>query len=139
MCTIFIMHHFLNCIYSISSVQSLIHVRFFATPWITARQASLSTTNSRSSLKLMCIELAMPSSHLILCRSLFLLPPIPPSIEVFSNMLYIKMQNKIESMKVLSWISITCTVLCIYFQNNPHHDFELQIMKLIFKWFKSFS
>ena len=55
------------------------------TPWITARQASLSITNSRSLLKLMSIESVMPSSHLILCCPLFLLPPIPPSIRVFSN------------------------------------------------------
>ena len=68
-----------------SSVQSLSSVRFFATPWITAHQASLSITNSRSSLKLMSIELVMPSSHLILCHPLLLLPPIPPSIRVFSN------------------------------------------------------
>ena len=68
-----------------SSVQSLSHVRLFVTPWIAARQASLSITNSRSSLKLMSIELVMTSSHLILCRPLLLLPPIPPSIRVFSN------------------------------------------------------
>ena len=68
-----------------SSVQSLSHVRLFATPWITALQASLSITNSRSSIKLMSMESVMPSSHLILCRPLFLLPPIPPSIRVFSN------------------------------------------------------
>ena len=68
-----------------SSVQSLSCVWLFATPWITACQASLSITNSRSSLKLMCIELVIPSSHLILCRPLLLLPPIPPSIRVFSN------------------------------------------------------
>ena len=72
-------------IYIFSSVQSLSHVRLFATPWITARQASLSITNSRSSLKLTSIESVMPSSHLILCRPLFLLPPIPPSIRVFSS------------------------------------------------------
>ena len=70
---------------SISSVQSLSHVRLFATPWIAARQASLSITNSRSSLKLTSNESVMPSSHLILCRPLLLLPPIPPSIRVFSN------------------------------------------------------
>ena len=69
----------------ISSVQLLIHVRLFATPWIAARQASLSITNSRSLLKLMPIESVMPSSHLILYRPLLLLPPIPPSIRVFSN------------------------------------------------------
>ena len=68
-----------------SSVQSLSLVRLSATPWITARQASLSITNSRSSLKLMSIESVMPSSHLILCCPLFLLPPIPPRIRVFSN------------------------------------------------------
>ena len=54
-------------------------------PWIAARQASLSITNSRGSLKLTLIESVMPSSHLILCRALFLLPPIPPSLRVFSN------------------------------------------------------
>ena len=68
-----------------SSVQSLSHVRLFATPWTAARQTSLSITNSRSSLKLMCIKSVMPSSHLILCCPLLLLPPIPPSIRVFSN------------------------------------------------------
>ena len=68
-----------------SSVQSLSRVRFFATPWIAARQASLSITNSWSSLKLTSIKPVMPSSHLILCRPLLLLPPIPPSIRVFSN------------------------------------------------------
>ena len=68
-----------------SSVQSLSRVCLFATPWIAAHQASLSISNSQSSLKLMSIELMMPSSHLILCRPLLLLPPIPPSIRVFSN------------------------------------------------------
>ena len=69
----------------VSSFSSVAHVRLFATPWITARQASLSITNSWSSLKLMSIESVMPSSHLILCRPLLLLPLIPPSIRVFSN------------------------------------------------------
>ena len=68
-----------------SSVQLLSRVWLFAAPWIAAHQASLSITNSRSLLKLMSIELVMPSSHLILCHSLFLLPPIPPSIRVFPN------------------------------------------------------
>ena len=67
------------------SVQSLSRVRLFATPRITARQASLSITNSWSSLRLTSIESVMPSSHLILCRPLLLLPPIPPSIRDFSN------------------------------------------------------
>ena len=68
-----------------SSAQLLILIQLFETPWIAARQASLSITNSRSSLRLTSIESAMPSSYLILCRPLFLLPPIPPSIRVFSN------------------------------------------------------
>ena len=68
-----------------SSVQSLSRVRLFVTPWTAALQASLSITDSQSLLKLMSIELVMPSSHLILCRPLLLLPPIPPSIRVVSN------------------------------------------------------
>ena len=71
-------------IYIISSVQSL-SVQLFATPWITARQASLSITNSWSSLGVTSSKLVIPSSHLILCRPLFLLPRILPSIRVFSN------------------------------------------------------
>ena len=67
------------------SVQWLSRVRLFATPWIAACQASMSITNSQSSLKLMSIESVMPSSHLILCHPLPLGPPIPPSIRVFSN------------------------------------------------------
>ena len=68
-----------------SSVQSLSRVRLFATPWITARQASLSITNSQSSLRLTSIESVKPSNHLLLCRPLLLLPSIFPSIGVFSN------------------------------------------------------
>ena len=68
-----------------SSVQSLSRVRLFVIPWITARQASLSLTNSQSSPKPTSIRLVMPSSHLILFGPLLLLPPIPPSIRVFSN------------------------------------------------------
>ena len=76
-----------------SSVQSLSRVRLFVTPWIAARQASLSITNSRSLHKLMSIKSVMPSSHLILCCPLLLLPPIPPSIIIFSN----------ESTLCMSW------------------------------------
>ena len=68
-----------------SSVQSLSRVRLFATPWIAARQASLSITVSQSSLRLTSIESMMPSSHLILGRPLLLLPSVPPSIRVFSS------------------------------------------------------
>ena len=70
--------------FQFSSVQSLSHVRLFATPWIAVRQASLFITISQSSLRLRSIESLMPSSHLILGCPL-LLPPIPPSIRVFSN------------------------------------------------------
>ena len=73
-----------KCLKKLSD-QSLSCVRLFVTPWITARQASLSITNSRSSLRLTSIESVMPSSHLILYRPLLLLPPIPPSIRIFSK------------------------------------------------------
>ena len=89
--------HASKLISQFSSVQSLSHVRFFATPWITARQASLSITNSWSLLKLMPIESVMPSSHLILCHPLLLLLPIPPSIRVFSNESTLRM--RIEASK----------------------------------------
>ena len=72
-------------LHTLCSVQSLSRVPLFAPPWIAAHQASLSITNSRSLLKLMSLELVMPSSHLILCRPLLLLSPIPPDIRVFSN------------------------------------------------------
>ena len=78
-------HHLQVLSVQLSSVQLLSCVWLFATPWIAARHASLSATNSRSLLKLMPIESVMPSSHLILCRPLLFLPPIPPSIRVFSN------------------------------------------------------
>ena len=68
-----------------SSVQSISRVQLFVIPWFTARQTSLSITNFQSSLRLTSIESVMPSSHLILCYPLLLLPPIPPSIRVFSN------------------------------------------------------
>ena len=86
------MHHsfqffwpLLSLFLKFTSVQLLSHVQLFATPWIAARQASLSITNSQSSLRLMSIESVISSSHLILCRPLLLLPPIPPSIRVFCN------------------------------------------------------
>ena len=84
--SILLLHYFIsNSCIQFSSVQSLSRVQLFATPWIAACQASLSITNSQSSLKLTSIESVMPSSHLILCRPLLLLPSIPPSITVFPN------------------------------------------------------
>ena len=81
----YILHHINNSSHQFSSLQSLSRVQLFATPWITAHQASLSITNSQSSLKLMSIKSVMPSNHLILCRPLLLLPSIPPCIRDFSN------------------------------------------------------
>ena len=77
-----------------SSDQLLSRVRLFAIPWIAARQASLSITNSRNSPRLTSIKSVMPSSHLILCRPLLLLPPIPPSISTgFLYMPFIRLRN----------------------------------------------
>ena len=76
----------------LSLVQSLSHVRLFASPWISARQASLSITDSRSLLRLLSIESVMPSSHLILYHPLLLLLSIPPSIRVFSNESILRMR-----------------------------------------------
>ena len=94
-----------------SSVQLLSHVWLFATPWNAARQASLSITNSQISLKLMSIESVMPSSHLILCRLLLLLPLIPPSIRVFSN------ESTLCMRWPKYWSSPTASVLAINTQD----------------------
>ena len=95
---------------SVSSVQSLSHVWLFATPWITACQVSLSITISWNSLRLTSIESVMPSSHLILGRPLLLLPPIPPSIRVFS----------IESTLCIRWPK--CWSFC--FSINPSNEYS---------------
>ena len=89
--------------YLFSSVQLLSCVQLFATPWIAARRASLSITNSRSSPRLTSIESVMPSSHLILCRPLLFLPPVPPSIRVFSNE-----SNFILFHLYIQWFSAPC-------------------------------
>ena len=95
-----------------SSVQWLSCVRLFATPWIAARQASLSITNSWSSPRPTSIESVMPSSHLILCRPLLLLPPIPPSIRVFSN----------ESTLRMKWPKLEFQLQHHSLQRNPRAD-----------------
>ena len=87
------------------------HVWLFATPWIAARQASLSITNSRSSLRLTSIESMMPPSHLILCHPLLLLPPIPPSVFLGRFIpryfiLFVAMVNRIDSLIFLSDLSL---------------------------------
>ena len=94
--------------YIVSSVQSLSRVRLFVTLWIVVCQASPSITNSRSSLKLKSIELVMPSSHLILCRPLLFLPPISPSIRVFSN----------ESTLRMRWPKYWSFALASFFPKN---------------------
>ena len=107
-----------------SSVQSLTRVRLFVTPWITARQASLSitnSTNSRSLLKLMSIESMMPSSHLILCCPLFLLPPIPPRIRVFSN----------ELVLWITWTRIGVSTSASVLPKNTQGWFLLELTGLI--------
>ena len=84
-CCVYLVHPATKTITQFSSVQSLSHIQLFATPWTTAHQAYLSIPNSWSLLKLMSIELVMPSNHLILCRPLLLPPSIFPSIRVFPN------------------------------------------------------
>ena len=102
------------------SVQSLSRVRFFATPWFTARQASLSITNSQSLLQLMPIELVMPSNHLILCCPFLHLPSMFPSIRVFfkESVLRIRCQSIRVSasawvlpMNIQDWCPLGCTGL----------------------------
>ena len=84
---------FSSCLQSLPASESFPTSQLLATPWIAAHQASLSITSSRSSRKLTSIESVMPSSHLIFCCPLLLLPPIPPSIRVFSNESTIRMRG----------------------------------------------
>ena len=106
---------------SISSVQSLSHVRLFATPLITACQASLPITNSWNLPKLMSIESVMPSSHLILCHPLLLLPPIPPSNRVFSN----------ESTLRMRWPNYSSFILSISSSNEHLISFRMDWLDLL--------
>ena len=118
-----------------SSVQLLSHVLFFATPWTAAHEASLSITNSWSLLKLMSIELVMPSNYLILCCSLLFLPSILPSIRLFSNesVLHIRWPkywsfsfsnspsneySGLMSFRMESWISLPSKGLSRVFSNT---------------------
>ena len=97
----FIEEHY--CI-SFSSVQSLSRIQLFATPWITAHQASLSITNSQSSHKLMCIESVMPSSHLILCHPFLFLPPFLPASGSFPMSQLFTWDG--QTIGVLAWTSV---------------------------------
>ena len=118
------MHTYISIFLPISSVLSLSCVRSFATPWVTACQASLSITNSQSLLKPMSIELVMPCNHLILCHPLLLLPPIRPSIRVFSS----------ESTLHMRWpkywsfsFSISPSNDCMYLHDIHACDFTFDI------------
>ena len=118
--------------------QSLSCVRLFVTPWIIARQASLSTTNCPSSPRLTSIKSVMPSSHLILCHPVLLLPPIPPSIRVFSNESTLRMRwpkywslsfNIIPSKEIPGLISLQSKGLSRVFSNTTvqkHQFFSAQ-------------
>ena len=98
-------------VFKFHSVSSVAHrIQLFGAPWIAARQASLSIINSRSTLRLMCMESVIPSSHLILCRPLLLLPPIPPSIRVFS----------IESTLPMRWPKYWSSALASVLPMNTH-------------------
>ena len=122
-----------------SSVQSLSRVRLFATPWIPTCQPSLSITYSQSSLKLTSIKSVMPSSHLIFCRPLLLLPPIPPNIRVFSNESTLRMRwpkywsfrfSIIPSIQWNGWISLQSKGLSRVFSNTTvqkHQFFGAQL------------
>ena len=132
----------------IRSDQSLSRVRLLATPWIAARQASLSITNSRSSLRLTSIESMMPSSHLILCHPLLLLPPIPPSIRDFSNESTLCMRwpkywsfslsiipskeiPGLISFRWPGWISLQSKGLSRVFSNTSNLDYKNQSHNLV--------
>ena len=129
-----------------SSVQSLSHVWLFATPWTAARQASLSITNSQTLLKLMSIKSMMSHNHLILCRPLLLLPPIPPSIRVFSKestlhmrwpkywsfsfSIFLPMNTQHWSLGWTGWISLQSKGLSRLFSNTTvqkHQFFGTQL------------
>ena len=117
------MHYTVCPLNIIAVVQLLIHIQPFATPWTTARQASLSFTVSWSLFKLMSIVSVMPSNHLVFCRPLLLLPSIFPNIRVFSNELVlhirwpkywsflpVNIQDRF-SLGRTGWISLQCSLL----------------------------
>ena len=116
--------------FQFSSFQSLSHVQLFVTPWIAACQASLSITNPWSSLRLTSIESVMPSSHLILCRPLLLLPPIRPTIRVFSN------ESTLRMRWPKYWTFSLASVLPMNAQDWSAFSF---LQKLSYRFFVSFS
>ena len=135
-----------------SSVQSLSHVQLFATPWIAAHQASLSITNFRSLLKPVSVESVIPSSHLILCRPLLLLPPNPPSIRAFSNdstlrrrwakVLGVSASASVLPMNTQDWSPFRWTGCKIFSKYLCHFISPPVIYKnfrLFFFWFISFT
>ena len=116
---------FFSILMTFSSVQWLSHVRLFVTPWITACQASLSISKSQSSLRLMFIELVMPSSHLILCRPLLLLPPIPPSIRaLFLVSHYCQKLCFTWIQSSSNYWDLFCSLTCVLFWRMFHMHFK---------------
>ena len=115
--------------YQFSSVQSLSHIRLFATPWNAARQASLSIANSQRLLKLMSIKLVMLFNHLFLCRPLHLLPSIFPSIRVFSS----------ESVLCIRWPKYWSSASISVLPVNIQDWFPLGLTGLIFLQSKGLS
>ena len=115
--------------YGDCSVQSLSHVRLFATTWTAACQASLSITNSRNLLRLISIKLVIPSNHLILCRLLLLLPSVFPSIRVFSN----------ESLFASGGQSIGASISASVLPMNIQDWFPLELTGLISSQSKGLS
>ena len=103
-----------NIFLFISSVQSVSHVRLFATPWTTERQASLSITNSQRLPKLMSIKLVMPSKHLILCHPLLLLPSIFPSLFMvyYNTLVYFKINNTLAIYQSINSVAHSSPTLC---------------------------
>ena len=129
--------------FQFSSVQSLSRVQLFATPWTAGCQASLSITNSWSLLKLTCMELVMPSSHLIFCCPLLLLPSVHPSIRVFSNesALRIRWPNYWSFSFNISFSSITvqgidldcCDIEWLALEINRDHSVIFEIASTAFR------
>ena len=130
---------YLLLIIQFSSAQLLSRVRLFATPWIAARQASLSITNSRSSLKLTSIESVMPSSHLILCHRLFLLPPIPPSIRVFSNESTLRIIREMQIKTTMWYHCSPIRMAKIWKSDHTMCWWNLEELELIYCWLECYN
>ena len=128
-----------------SSVQLLSHIWLFATPWIAARQASLSITNFRNLLKLMSVESVMPSNHLILCRLLLRLPSIFPRISVFSieSVLCLSFGTSVSAsvlpMNIQDWFPLGSIGLTLAIPGTPKSLLQHHSSKASTLWQSAFS